>query len=64
MEAERQALALSDALIEKLRTADFYVFAVPMYNFSIPSTFKAYIDQIRPDQTERCPTVPTLARDS
>lgn len=26
--------------------ADVYVIGIPMYNFSIPSTFKAYIDQI------------------
>ncbi len=41
-----RAIALSDALVDEFLAADRYVFGVPMYNFSIPSTFKAYIDQI------------------
>ncbi|NJL20867.1 MAG: FMN-dependent NADH-azoreductase [Leptolyngbyaceae cyanobacterium SM1_3_5] len=36
----------SDALIDEVLAADYYVLGVPMYNFSIPSTLKAYIDQI------------------
>ena len=40
------ALALSDELIAELQTADILVFGVPMYNFNVPSTFKAYIDNI------------------
>jgi FMN-dependent NADH-azoreductase len=36
----------SDALIEELRNADTIVFAVPMYNFSVPSTLRAYFDHI------------------
>ena len=36
----------SDALIEELRSADTIVFAVPMYNFSVPSTLRAYFDHI------------------
>jgi FMN-dependent NADH-azoreductase len=36
----------SNDLIDELLTADYYVFGVPMYNFSIPSTLKAYLDQI------------------
>ncbi len=43
---QRATLALSDALIAELRTADRYVFGVPMHNFSVPSTFKLWIDQI------------------
>ncbi|HLP87430.1 MAG TPA: FMN-dependent NADH-azoreductase [Nostocaceae cyanobacterium] len=39
-------LKVSDALIDELLAADMYVFGVPMYNLNIPSTFKAYIDQI------------------
>jgi len=42
----KAAIAVSDSLVEEFISADRYVFAVPMYNFSIPSTFKAYIDQI------------------
>lgn len=41
-----QAIALSDALVDEFLAAERYVFGVPMYNLSIPSTFKAYIDQI------------------
>lgn len=38
--------ALSDELIAELEAADTIVLAVPMYNFSIPSTFKAWIDHV------------------
>ena len=41
-----QALKISDELVDEFIAADRYVFGVPMYNFSVPSTFKAYIDQI------------------
>jgi FMN-dependent NADH-azoreductase len=48
----KAAIAVSDVLVDELLSADRYVFAVPMYNFNIPSTFKAYIDQIvRPGRT-------------
>jgi FMN-dependent NADH-azoreductase len=40
------ATTLSDRLIEELLTADILLLSVPMYNFSIPSALKAYIDQI------------------
>ncbi len=44
--AEHQAAALADALIEEVEAADVIVLAAPMYNFSIPSTLKAWIDHI------------------
>ena len=44
--AQVEVLKLSDELIGELQAADVYVFGVPMYNFSTPSVFKAYIDQI------------------
>jgi FMN-dependent NADH-azoreductase len=45
--AEQQAVAdYSDALIEEIRRADVVVFGVPMYNFGIPSTLRAYFDHI------------------
>lgn len=48
----QEAIRISDQLIDELLAADVYVIGVPMYNFSIPSTFKAYIDQIvRPGRT-------------
>lgn len=40
------ALAASDALVAELLNADLIVAGVPMYNFNVPSTFKAYIDNI------------------
>jgi FMN-dependent NADH-azoreductase len=43
---QREALAVSDALIAELKLADEYVFGVPMHNFSIPSTLKLWIDQV------------------
>ncbi len=42
----KAAIAVSDQLVEEFLSADRYIFGVPMYNFNIPSTFKAYIDQI------------------
>jgi FMN-dependent NADH-azoreductase len=42
----KAAIAVSDQLLEEFLSADRYVFGVPMHNFSIPSTFKAYIDQL------------------
>lgn len=40
------ALRISDQLVDELLAADISIIGVPMYNFSIPSTLKAYIDQI------------------
>ena len=42
----KQATQLSDALIAELRAADVLLITTPMYNFSIPSALKAWIDQI------------------
>ncbi len=36
----------SDALINELKQATVIVIGLPMYNFGIPSTLKAYFDQI------------------
>ncbi len=44
--AQQQALVVSDALIDEIVSANEIVIGVPMYNFTIPSTFKAWIDQI------------------
>ena len=40
-----QAIEKSDRLVDELLAADIYVMGVPMYNYSVPSGFKAYIDQ-------------------
>lgn len=42
----RRATALSDELIAELREADAIVISAPIYNFSLPSALKAWIDQI------------------
>lgn len=41
-----RTLRLSDELVDEFLSAERCVFSVPMYNFSIPSNFKAYIDHI------------------
>jgi len=44
--AQRSYLSTSDALIEELAAADTVVIGAPMYNFSIPSSLKAWIDHV------------------
>lgn len=41
-----EAIRISNELVDEFLAADRYVFSVPMYNFSIPANFKAYIDQV------------------
>lgn len=36
----------SDQLIDEIFSANYLVFGVPMYNFCVPSMFKAYIDNL------------------
>ena len=43
---QRTIVSYSDTLIAELQAADVVVFAVPMYNFSVPSTLRAYFDHI------------------
>ncbi|TIH09458.1 FMN-dependent NADH-azoreductase [Pseudomonas leptonychotis] len=45
-EAEQAALALSNRLTDELLAADVLVLAAPMYNFTIPSTLKAWLDHV------------------
>ena len=45
-EAEHAALALSDVLLGELQAADTLVIATATYNFNIPASLKAWIDQI------------------
>jgi len=42
----RTAIQLSDELIAELKTTDILLISTPMYNFSIPSALKAWIDHI------------------
>jgi FMN-dependent NADH-azoreductase len=41
-----QSIEISDTLVDEFLSADRYILGVPMYNFNVPSTLKAYIDQI------------------
>ncbi len=44
---EQQAVIdYSDTLIDELRRADVIVIGLPMYNFGLPSTLKAYFDHV------------------
>ena len=45
--AEQQELAaIADTLIEELQSADTIVLGVPVYNFGVPATFKAWADLV------------------
>ncbi|WP_144143508.1 FMN-dependent NADH-azoreductase [Paraburkholderia sp. BCC1884] len=44
--AMKATLASSDALCARVLAADALVLAMPMYNWSMPSVFKAFIDSI------------------
>ncbi|MFD1910706.1 FMN-dependent NADH-azoreductase [Halodurantibacterium flavum] len=43
---EMAAQALSDQLIEELRASDVIVFGVPMYNWSVPTSLRAWFDHV------------------
>jgi FMN-dependent NADH-azoreductase len=43
---QRRVVDYSDRLIDELRSADVIVLGLPMYNFGVPSTLKAYFDHI------------------
>jgi FMN-dependent NADH-azoreductase len=45
-ETQRKERARTDELIEEFLAADVVVIGAPMYNFSIPSQLKAWIDRI------------------
>ncbi|NNM00190.1 MAG: FMN-dependent NADH-azoreductase [Gammaproteobacteria bacterium] len=52
--AQAASLALSDTLVDELLTADILVAGMPMYNFTVPASFKAWIDLVvRPRRTFR-----------
>ena len=43
---QSEAIKLSDEAITELQEADIIVIDTPMYNFSIPSTLKTYLDHV------------------
>jgi FMN-dependent NADH-azoreductase len=45
-QAQHDALALSETLIKEIENADALVIEAPIWNFSIPSSLKAWIDQV------------------
>lgn len=45
-DAQKAALALSDSLIAELQEADTIVLGIPVYNFGVPASFKAWVDQV------------------
>ncbi|MAX50355.1 MAG: FMN-dependent NADH-azoreductase [Methylophaga sp.] len=45
-EQNKQALKISDQLVEELQAAEILVIASPIYNFSVPAVLKAWIDQV------------------
>jgi FMN-dependent NADH-azoreductase len=44
--AHRDALAISDTLVDEIEKADILVIGVPIYNFSVPAALKAWIDMV------------------
>ncbi len=45
-DALREAVRLSDETVDELLAADAVVISVPMWNFSVPSVLKAWIDHV------------------
>lgn len=43
---QRAELALSDALVAEVKSADLLVIGVPVYNFQVPAALKAWIDLV------------------
>jgi len=44
--SQKEALAVSDTLIQEVMEADIIVIGAPMYNFTIPAPLKGWIDQV------------------
>lgn len=45
-ESHKQLVSYSDQAIQDLKEADFVVIGVPLYNFNIPSSLKAWVDHV------------------
>ncbi|WP_345369269.1 FMN-dependent NADH-azoreductase [Algivirga pacifica] len=45
-EAQKELIKESEALVAELQEADTLVLGVPIYNFSVPASMKAYFDQV------------------
>lgn len=44
--SQREIVAYSDRLIDELKRADTIALGLPLYNFGVPSTLKAYFDHV------------------
>lgn len=44
--SQHASTMVSDSLIAELKAADEIVIGLPMYNFTVPSTFKAWMDHV------------------
>ncbi len=49
---DRALLAQSDALVSELDRADIIVVAMPIYNFSVPTSFRAWVDLVCRDNVD------------
>ncbi|MDJ1006718.1 MAG: NAD(P)H-dependent oxidoreductase [Paracoccaceae bacterium] len=45
-DGQKALLSTSDALVAEIQAADVLVIGVPIYNFSVPAAFKAWVDQV------------------
>lgn len=45
-EQQKALAAISEQQIEKVKAADMIVLGVPMYNFTLPSTLKSWLDRV------------------
>jgi len=45
-EVQQKALQATEHYVDDVVVSDIYVFGVPMYNFTVPAVFKAFIDLI------------------
>ena len=45
-DVNKAALSISNSLVDELKLADVVIIGVPIYNFGIPASLKAWIDQI------------------
>ncbi|PSB53053.1 FMN-dependent NADH-azoreductase [Chamaesiphon polymorphus] len=50
--AQQQTMQASEPIVSEFLAADGYIFALPMYGFTVPAAFKAYLEHlIRPGRT-------------
>ncbi|MDG4720394.1 MULTISPECIES: FMN-dependent NADH-azoreductase [Thalassospira] len=45
-EVQKEVISVSDKMVAEVQAADIVIIGAPMYNFSVPSTLKAWVDLI------------------